>query len=190
MRLATQADFEQGGLYTSYRRYPFFAERAAAVVAAYGSVKTLVVGCGWGYLVDELLRLGVDAWGIDASLYAITKGKAVAGMLPATLTRLSVADATNRTQLTAVRTTAGLVGSARFGLVVTEDMLPMLTDAEVTTAVTECRRIATNMLHIVTPGTATDASKLTALNWKSTAAWKALVAPDAVMDAEARNRIV
>lgn len=202
MRLASSADFEAGGLYggngwPGYRRYPFFAQRAAVIHQRFPSGKVLVVGCGWGYLVDELLNLGGDAWGVDASSYAINKGKALSGVNAGTTleglavgmrsdtgSRLVSADATNRQQLASARQTAGLSGSQRFEVVVTEDVLPVLSDAEVSVLVTEVRRLAVTVLHIVSPGDPSDPSKLAGLNWKSTSQWKQLAAPDLVLDVE------
>ena len=190
MRLASASDFESGALYgpPGYRRYPFFAERADLILNLYGAGgKVLVVGCGWGFLVDELLTRGYDAWGLDGSSYAIAKA---AEVLPAaSAQRVLLADTTNRQQVVAVRAAAGVVGNQRFKLIVTEDVLPVLSDAEVAVAVAECRRVATNVLHIVTPGDPTDPSKLAGLNWKSIETWASLVAPDTLLNAEG-NRIV
>lgn len=190
-RLATAEDFEglaPQALYTAYRRYPFFAERATAINARYTTkVKALVAGCGYGYLVDELVKLGWDAWGIDASAYAITKGKAE---LPAIATRLIQADAGNASQMSAVRTAAGLTGNRRFGLIVTEDILPVCTDAEANTILQQLRAnlvAGGPMLHIITPGNPADPAKFAPLNWKSVAQWRALignVATESILGAE------
>lgn len=184
-RLASSADFEgPSGLYwepgteQGYRRYEFFARRADLILARHGAGgKVLVVGCGWGFLVDELLARGYDAWGLDGSAYAVAKA---AEVLPAASAgRVLLADAMNRSQVAAVRAAAGLSGNQRFKLVVTEDVLPVLTDAEVAIAVAECRRVASNVLHIVTP-LQPDTEQVAGLNWKTGAQWKTLAAPDAV----------
>ena len=64
-RIASIEDFEQGGLYTSYTRYPFFKERATNLKGRITTGKVLIVGCGWGYLVDELVKLGKKVIALD-----------------------------------------------------------------------------------------------------------------------------
>jgi hypothetical protein len=192
--MASTARFEQGGWYSSYGRYPFFAERAqwANGQTAAGN-KIGVAGCGWGYLVDELRKLNRDAYGFDAASYATAKW---IGIRPTEPSRVVVASALTRTQMTSFRsTTVGMAGSALIPLIVTEDLLPALTDAEVTTALTELRRIATKLIHVctcaapTTPGgtvaaAADVASRSADFNWKTHAAWKALVGTELVMNAE------
>ncbi len=178
MALLADASRFEGGWYTAYQRYPFFAARAAWVSAQIPTGKILVAGCGPGYLVDELVNLGRDAWGIDAASYCATRF-----VLPA---RTMQADSLVRSQLAAVRTFAGLQGNARFAGLVTDDLLPCFSDGEVTIAITESRRIATVVLHIVTCSKAGDpaGSRNPELNWKSHAQWAALATPDKVYDAE------
>lgn len=196
--LATLARLEQGGWYGGpdggYRRYPFFSERAAWVdgQTAAGN-KIGVAGCAWGYLVDELRKRGREAYGFDAASYATLKW---AQIRPAETTRVVVADARTRTQMTSFRTTtAGMAGAALIPLVVTEDLLPCLTDAEVTTVLAELRRIAAKLVHIctcalpTTPGglvndSANVAARSADFNWKTHAEWKRLVGADLVMNAE------
>ncbi len=204
-RLASQSDFEGGDLYTNYRRYPFFAERAAVIHERFPTGKILVVGCGWGYLVDELLKLGRDVWGIDASSYAINKGKSLSGNTSAGKTqeglevgmradtgaRLLVADTTSRQSLAAIHKATDLTGNDKFAVAVTEDMLPCLTDAEVTSTISELRLVATSLLHCVTPANTDDPEDMARrhpdLNWKKVEVWKALVNPDLVYDEERRK---
>lgn len=209
--MASTARFEQGGWYSSYGRYPFFAERAkwADGQTAAGN-KIGVAGCGWGYLVDELRKLNRDAYGFDAASYATAKWT---GIRPTEPSRVVVASALTRTQMTSFRsTTVGMAGSALIPLIVTEDLLPALADAEVTTALTELRRIATKLIHVCTcaasqydmmtrqqratlsvadrttaerTADATDVAVRSAdFNWKTHAAWKALVGAELVMNAE------
>ena len=188
-RLASASDFEDNGvMYTNYRRYQFFAERAAVIHEAFPTGKILIAGCGWGFLVDELVKLGRDAFGFDASPYATARSVEVLG--PTISSRVFSASVLVRAQMTSTKASIGFSGAQKVPLLVTEDLLPVLTNAEITTALTECRRIATNLLHVVTPGDPADPSKLAGLNWKPVATWKTTVAPDAVMNAEAGNRIV
>lgn len=193
MRLASAEDFEQGGLYNNppYRRYGYFSRRAADMKGRFPTGKILIAGCGWGYTVDELVKLGFDAWGCDASQYAIDKANAV---LPATsAARILKADVTVLTQLDAVRTAAGLRSGTKFTAVVDEDMFTALTDAEIATAAPNLRATGTAVLHLLTctkPDISWDMSRRDpGLTWKSLSEWKALLAPDIVVDVEAQPAV-
>lgn len=194
-RLATEADFHgartRSGrraagpppLYDEYRRFPFFAQRAAAVRARYPEAqRVLVVGCGYGYLVDELRRAGVsEPWGVDASPWAVERAAAV---LPrAAARRVRLADATDAASLAAALPEA-LGRGGRFDAAVTEDVLPCLDPGEQRALLAAVRARAAAVLHVVTPGDPADPRKAPGLDWKPAGAWAALVAPDAVLDAE------
>jgi hypothetical protein len=179
-RLASAADFEGGLLYTDYRNYSFFADRALKIKGRVATGKVLVAGCGWGFAVGELLSLGIDAWGCDASPYAL--GKAVEVLPVNASARVILADCTSRTQLSALKTAAGLPGNQRFAFVVTEDLLPCLdNEAEVAAVLTELRRIGVTLFHIVTPKSEGNTAPLL---WRTLPEWKALVGNDLVMSAE------
>ena len=186
MRAATRADFEEeGGLYwPPYGDRLWFADRAASLRGRFVQGKTLVVGCGWGYTVHYALGLGMDAWGCDVSAYALQRATDV--LPPGSRARLMVADATSTAQMDAVRTFAGLRGNQRFAGAVTEDMLGCLTDAEVAACLTEVRRVAQSVLHVITCGKADDqpGRRDPALVWRTQEQWKAIVAPDLVLDTE------
>lgn len=182
MRLASAEDFRDGALYSNYRRYPFFAERAAMIRRRVSpSASVLIAGCGYGYLVDELRKIGVRAWGCDLSPWAVGQASQV---IPATATFVLLGDVTDTNSLNTVRAAAGLPGNQDFALVVTEDVLPMLTDAEIAAALEAVRTVGSAVLHIVTPGDPTDTTRASGVTWKPIAAWRALCAPDPVMDAE------
>lgn len=178
MALLADASRFEGGWYSAYQRYPFFAERAAWIHAQVPTGKLLVAGCGPGYLVDELVLLGRDAWGIDAAPYCASRFIRT--------DRIMQADSLVRSQLAAVRTFAGLQGNARFAGLITDDLLPCLTDAEATIAIAESRRIATVVRHIITCSKVDDVpgSRAAEMNWKTQAAWKALTTPDLTYDTE------
>lgn len=184
--LATAADFERGGLYSApYGRYPFFQQRVDALKGRFApnGQKALVVGCGYGYLVDDLVAAGYDAWGVDASQYAISKGQS---LLPGVASRLAVADALDGASLDAVAKSAGLHGKTpTWTLLLTEDVLPCMSDAEVATALANLRaRCTSNLLHLVTPGHA-DPDHDARLNWKTIDGWRAVLCPpDVVGDCE------
>lgn len=186
--LATQADFEQGGLYGysdgrgTYQRYPFFQERVSTLKGRFApSGQTLAVwGCGWGYLVDMLVTAGYDAYGFDASQYAINRGQA---FLPGIASRLFLRDALNAADADAARGDAGIHGNRSFALLVTEDLLTCMSDAEIQTCLTNLRGISqANLLHIVSldAGNPNQDSRCT---WKTGAQWTALLSPpDVVAD--------
>lgn len=187
---ATAADFEQGGLYgpTPYHEYPFFQERIDALRGRFApnGQKLAIWGCGYGYLVNLAVQVGYDAFGFDVSSYAINKGKQ---LLPAISNRLFVRDALSAQDVANSRKDAGLKGNQKFALLVTEDLLSVLTDSEVTTAVGNLRVSAlSNLLHIVSPLNPED-NQDPRLNWKTIPEWLAIVAPpDFVYDAET-NRV-
>jgi SAM-dependent methyltransferase len=153
-RLATAADFEglqPGALYTEYRRFSFFAARADFIAARWPvSVgRVLVVGAGYGYLVDELLIRGYDAWGLDAAAYAI--GKAQEKLSVGASNRVLLGNMATRGDVNAAKNAMGLGNNARVGLLVTEDVLTTCANQqEATVALTELRRHGTNYLHILT----------------------------------------
>lgn len=173
-RLATPEDFEQGGLYTSYYRYPFFAQRAEEVRRRFpAGIKILVAACGWGYLVEDLLGLGFDAWGCDAAQYAIDKSREV--LTAQASERILKADITVQGDIDVVRAAANLSGKQKFSLCITEDVYPCMSDEEVTASLTVLRSAASALFHIATCGQPNDRHRDSSLNWKSPSEWKALI---------------
>lgn len=181
--LASAALFEQaGGLYWNpatnegYRQYPFFQDRIDNLKQRFApnNQKTAIYGCGWGYLVQLAVAAGYDAFGFDASAYAINKAKA---LFPALATRFFVRNATVSADVTASKNDAGLKGNARFSILMTEDMLTCLTDQEITTCLPLLRGVCgNNLLHLVTlldTSTVQDVQ----CNWKTAAQWKAIISP-------------
>lgn len=160
-----------------YRDYPVFSQRATNIKGRFNTGKILIAGCGYGYLVKHLLSLGADAWGVDASPWAISQGTTVAP------NRILQADVTQRAQLDAARTAAGLKSTQKFTAVITEELLPSLTDAEVAVALTELRRVGTVLFHIVT-AVELQADRMPEFNWKTLAEWKTVVGTELVMGVE------
>jgi hypothetical protein len=195
-RLASAADFEglaPDAMYEAYRRYPFFAHRARYVQRLVDRLKqtpalpanstpatthVVVVGAGWGFLVDELMALGFDAYGIEASAYA--HGKAAEHVPSSVHARMHQKDGLSAVQFTEVRRAAGLKGGQLFDLGISEDILPCLDDQEVMQLRGIMRGQCRNLLHIITPG-APGEPKVTALNWKTMADWRTLLATGAAM---------
>lgn len=52
-------------------RHDYVDSYAMYLFEKYGAVKFLDIGCGCGALVKKLRELGMDAWGLDISEYAI-----------------------------------------------------------------------------------------------------------------------
>lgn len=143
--------------------------------------KLAIWGCGWGWLVSLAVTAGYDAHGYDASSYAITKGQA---RFPAIAARLHLRNALLSADMTPARQDAGLQGAQKFALLITEDLLECLTDAEITTCLPLLRGICSaNLGHIVTPldpwGQTHGADQR--VNWKTYAQWKALLTPPDVV---------
>jgi hypothetical protein len=195
--LATQQDFEpanatEGASALYYQPAdgsgytvdsPYFQVRIDQLKgrAAPNNQKLAIWGCGWGSLVNVAVGAGYDAYGFDASAYAISRGKAV---LPAIAGRLFQRDALISADVTASRGDAGIRGGARFALLVTEDLLTCMSDAEVNTTLPLLRGVCSaNLLHLVSllDTTTTQDGRI---NWKTAAQWKALLSPpDQVADA-------
>jgi hypothetical protein len=195
--LATQQDFEPAdeiegadALYyqpadgSGYDRFGSFATRIAAIRAFSPPAKNqelAIWGCGFGYLLDEAVTTGYEAYGFDASSYAITRGKQE---LPAIASLLFVRDALNPSDVLASAADGGIKGAnPRFSVLVTEDLLTCMSDAEISTTLPLLRaRCTQKLFHIVSPLDPT-AAQDQRINWKTDADWKMLVSPDVVYDA-------
>lgn len=143
MRLATETDFN-GEIYTRYRHHEGYAKRAR--LFRYFPEPMIVVGCGFGFLVQELSQLSVAAWGVDASDYAVTNRVS---------SRVRKADI--------LRLDEWVLGS--FETLITEDLLPYLTDDEALVAARNCQAVASIVVHMVTEQGQAD------LNYHSCAEW-------------------
>lgn len=147
MRLATAADFNNGPIYTKYRHHEGYAKRAQ--LFRYFPEPILVVGCGFGFLVQEFENAGKLAWGIDASGYAFENRVNDRVRLG------SILDLPNWPM-------------GQFETLITEDLLPCLTDDEVLIAARNCQALSPIVIHMVTEQGEAD------LNYHSTGYWQAL----------------
>jgi hypothetical protein len=137
----------------------------------------LVIGCGFGYLLEYLIDAGIDdVWGIDPGSFYwdVTQDTEWRSDVKPKIVNDWVGSGTEKASLNA----AGVGGAARFTFVVDEDAAPMHSDAELPVFIAGCEaRLQGNargrIIHLVTTGTVGDSS----VNWKSLADWKA-VAPD------------
>jgi len=142
------------------------------------NAQILVVGSGFGYLIEYLLDAGVqDVWGIDPGPYIWDSANddQWRADVKARTANDWLGSGTEQASLDAL---PGVPNNERFTWIIDEDAAPMHTDAELPAFIAACEaRLQGNakgrIVHIVTPGSAGDFS----VNWKSMAEWKA-VAPD------------
>jgi SAM-dependent methyltransferase len=144
VRLACKSDFYNGSIYTEYRHHEGYRKRAK--LFRYFPEPILVVGCGFGFLVAELLELGKQAWGIDASPYAIENRVSP---------RVVYGDILNLDECRL----------ETFETLITEDLLPYLTDDEVLVAARNCLALSPIVVHMVTEQGQAD------LNYHTTGYW-------------------
>lgn len=111
-----------------------------------------MVGCGFGGLVRAFRDLNKQAWGIDASQWCIdNRDKRVSDRV----FKFDILDLSD-----------WMLGE--MGAVLTEDMLPHLTDNEVLAATRNCQALAPIVIHMVTEHGQAD------LNYHSTGYWMSL----------------
>jgi SAM-dependent methyltransferase len=215
-RIATRLDFEPanatelrkamyGNKRAGYREYPFFEERLTALNTRFSpsGQDVLVAGCAYGYLVNKMVDAGYEAYGLDASAWVIGRALEVNPHLfsvadggTGDVTRLAVADALVEAEVDTFRTDVmGITGQKKIDITITEDMMSMLTDAEIPVALAALRsQTQANLLHIITPndmpGTEYPRDFMQAgdlhpgqdpINWKSSSEWFALVSPPDVL---------
>lgn len=165
-----------------YSDYEFFRLRVESLKTRFApnGQALLLAGCGFGYLVRRARALGYNAWGCDASAWAV-------GQAPADVSAyVRQADVLVAAQLDAVAAAAGLHGNPpRWDLLVTEDLLECLTDAEIAAALPLLRaRCRANLAHIVTPfdqWAHDHGLEDPRVNWKTYEQWKAIVSPPDVV---------
>lgn len=146
MRLASYEDFH-GSIYTDYQHHEGYAKRAR--LFRYFPEPILIVGCGFGFLVAELLSLNKATWGIDASPYAIEN------RVSERVSRGTILDLNE-------------VHLGPFETLITEDLLPHLTDDEALIAARNCQALSPIVINMVTERGQAD------LNYRSCAEWMAL----------------
>lgn len=122
-----------------------FAKQADAALAAChargvnpaaSGASMLVVGCAYGYTVESLLAMGVDAWGLDVSTHATTRGAARLGIAD----RVLQGDAADSADIARVRDAAG----GAFDAVLTECVLSTCTDDEAAAIAARAREATTD----------------------------------------------
>lgn len=148
MRLASYTDFQNGPIYTHYPLPPeVYVKRAG--LFRYFPEPILVVGCGFGGLVQALEDSGKLAWGIDASPYAIENR---------THQRVKLGNILDLSDWQ----------MGQFEALITEDLLTHLTDDEALIAARNCQAVSPIVIHLVTEQGEAD------LNYHSTGYWMKL----------------
>lgn len=132
--------------YTDYHHHGGYARRAQLLQHLPDPI--VVVGCGFGYLVVELQQLGKLAYGIDVSDYCWDH-------------RVTTAFSQHDILRGPPKLNAATV--------VTEDLLPWLSDAEAVTAAKNCALLSPLVLHLVTESGQAD------YNYHSTGYWMKLL---------------
>lgn len=95
----------------------------------------LDVGCATGYLVAELCRRGIDAWGVDWSAYAVSNA------VPGAAATVRCASGTSLP-----------FGDRRFALAVTFDVFEHLDRETAELVLKECARVSERQLHQINTG--------------------------------------
>lgn len=143
-----------------------FIERANNIVTRFGlseGTDIFVVGCGLGFLMEELKNLNMNVWGCDNSFYVHTiKNKEKAKF---TIHNISVTDPDF------VNKIRNATGAMWFDLIITEDVLPshdsysdILTNCE---GLLNSSKSKSNIVHIVNPDVDYPFAKKTLLEWGS-----------------------
>ncbi len=159
-----------------------FADRAIAMLnrGITNSTSVLVVGCGFGFLMEKLVDAGIEVHGIDPGSYLwATTSEIRADVLPLMVNDW-IGSGTEKASLQAL----GITGQAKFNFIVDEDAAAMHDDAELPAFIEGLEdRLQGNqtarIVHLVTTGNSGD----TAVNWKSLADWKAVAPSHTWVDA-------
>lgn len=142
----------------------------------------LVVGSAFGFLLEELLALGVvDAYGIEPGSWcwdAANDGEWPVGVKARTANDW-IGSGTEQASLTGL---AGVTGQAKFNWIIDEDAAPAHSDAELPAflAGLEARlqgNVKGRIVHVVTPLDPASGPGDSSQNWKTLADWETW-APD------------
>jgi hypothetical protein len=144
------------------------------------NAQVLVVGCGFGYLLEYLLDAGIpDVWGIEGGsfFWDVANDAEWRVDVKPRVANDWIGSGTEQASLDAL---VGVPNNERFGWIIDEDAAPAHSDAELPAFIAGLEaRLQGNakgrIVHLVTPtqGGGQDSSQ----NWKTLAEWKA-VAPD------------
>lgn len=140
------------------------------------NAQVLVIGSGFGYLLEYLLDSGIECWGIDPGSWfwdPANDGEWRADVKARTANDW-IGSGTEQASLEAV----GAPRRAKFDWVIDEDCITMHSDAELPTFIASCEdRLQGNargrIVHLVTATTENGPGNQ-AVNWKTLAEWKAV----------------
>lgn len=134
--------------------------------------KICLVGGGYGWVAEDWGAAGLSVTVCDTSAYIQANKTSQSTVQVLNESGLSVQSRRN------LLTVAGLPQNGKFDWIITEDVLPMLTDNECLPLGSECRKFGLNVAHWVS---VKEAGNFAPLNWKTLAEWKALMTPDKVV---------
>lgn len=190
-----------GVLYSDYTYSPKFQHRARCIASIFPHVagrKVVVAGCGYGFLVHDLVQLGYDAWGFDGAQYAIgaaqvqlTRGLQPLGFSESytfsIVNRLQFGNVATLADLNAIKTAAGVANNSQFEVCIVEDLHSTCqNDNEVGVGMTALRRVQSGrrsfgnqIFHIITAVSQAQISSVTGLYpgllWKTMQQWRTLI---------------
>jgi len=180
------------------------------------SDEVCIVGCGFGYLAERFQEVypGNGVAAVDTSAYvqsraaltedadlitmiaglgldhSLGEGAALFSALDTGETKALLAindiDIAAARGVAAVKALFGIQGGRKIDYIVSDDILPTLTDAEAVTLSAAMGDIGRTVVHLVTPGLADGSDKAGGAredldyNWHSLSEWRALVGPDRV----------
>lgn len=141
--------------------YPLFSERAVNLISALSLAEgttILVAGCAFGYLVEELNKREMIAYGFDNSRYIQQKKR-----LESTIAVHDI-DLGSRNFVSEVRRKTKI---NRFDYIITEDVLTSFADAELDPLLDNCNLIADNVVHIVAQEAFPEFNVKTLTQWRA-----------------------
>lgn len=116
-----------------------FIDRAS-LIADMDVDSVLIAGCGYGYTVDHLVELGINAYGIDISDFAVSRAPA------AVVDRIFTADLMSDMDLMQI---TNQTADGMFDLIVTETCMSCFTDEACKDICDRLSLFAKSIVHIV-----------------------------------------
>ncbi len=170
--------------YDEYRRYDFFRHDAEFIASTFNLINktVLVVGCAYGYLVDELRKQGIKSFGVDNSVYARSRINRVFELEPDK--KVLEGDTSKSTVWTGIKTQIGTID-----FLITEDLFTDFEDSQISPFLSLCRNHSSRRLHILTCAPERPIQNRDHhFNWKSFAEWDSILKPDALLNRELSDR--
>ena len=143
------------------------AEKIESILNFDNGADILVLGCGLGFLMEELKKLGNNVWGVDNSSYIQTHKNRPENRNKIPIYNISVLQNNFLSEVKRV------TGATWFSAIVTEDLLT--SHDEFTTILSRCENLLspdapkTNIIHIVDTNAKSPFTEKTLEGWKSIA---------------------